>query len=46
MKMFFYKYFFYKYFLHNVRYEFTNLQKLLKSDLMVIADMRGVKVKE
>ena len=43
-KIFFlYKYFLYKYFLHNIRYGFT---KLSKSDLMMIADMRGIKVKK
>ena len=41
---FFYKYFLYKYFLHNIGYGFT--KKLSKSNLMMIADMRGVKVKK
>ena len=41
----FYKYFLYKYFLHNIIYEFIKPKKIIKSDLMMIADMRGVKVR-
>ena len=45
-KYFFGKYFLYKYFLHNIRYGFTKSKKLSKSHLIMIADMRGVKVKK
>ena len=32
--------------MHNLRYEFSKSKKLSKNDLMMIADMRGVKVRK